>query len=120
MMREPARCKDVDSLWEPFRRKVERLLERLRERGFDPVVFEAARSRERQEWLHGFGRTHHKGSKPVTWTMNSRHLAGKAADIISKSRRWNWPEFFKALKGEAARLGLVTIPQEDCHVQWGG
>ena len=119
MIGEPARCNNVNSLWEPFRRKVERLLERMKERGFDAVVFEAARSRARQEWLYGFGRTHHKGSKPVTWTMSSRHVVGKAADIISKSRGWNWPEFFSALKAEATRLGLVVIPQESCHVQWG-
>ncbi len=118
MSREPVRCRDIDSLWEPFRRKVERLLERMTELGFDPMVFEAARSRERQEWLYGFGRTHHKGSKPVTWTMNSRHLVGKAADIISKSRGWSWPEFYAALKAEAQRLGLATIAQEGCHVQW--
>ncbi|MCX8053181.1 MAG: hypothetical protein N3B12_05185 [Armatimonadetes bacterium] len=118
MSKEPARCTNISSLWEPFRRKVERLLERMRGRGFDPIIFEAARSRQRQEWLYGVGRTHHKGRKPVTWTMTSRHLVGKAADIVSKSRGWDWPEFFDALKSEASRLGLETIPQEGCHVQW--
>jgi hypothetical protein len=116
--REPKRCADIRSLWEPFRRKVERLLDRLTERGFDPIIFEAVRTRERQEWLYGYGRTHHKHSKPVTWTMNSRHLSGKAVDIISKSKLWNWPEFYAALKTEARRLGLATIPQEGCHVEW--
>ncbi|MGQ9455086.1 MAG: hypothetical protein ACUVRS_09220 [Armatimonadota bacterium] len=116
--REPARCTDINSLWEPFRRRVERLLVRMLEAGFDPVVFEARRSPDRQKWLYGYGRTHHKHAKPVTWTMNSRHLSGKAVDIISKSRGWNWPEFYAVLKVEAARLGLATIPQEGCHVQW--
>jgi len=118
MIKEPARRTDMDSLWEPFRRKVERLLERMKERGFDPIVFDALRTRERQEWLYGFGRTHHKNRKPITWTMNSRHLVGKAADIVSRSRGWSWPEFFAALKSEAEMLGLETIPQEGCHVQW--
>ncbi len=50
--------------------------------------------------------------------MNSRHLVGKAADIISKKRGWNWPEFYDALHVEAEKLGLEVIPQERCHVQW--
>ncbi|MGC8863562.1 MAG: hypothetical protein ACP5R5_12415, partial [Armatimonadota bacterium] len=118
MMGQPSRCSDIESLWEPFRHKVEQLIKRMTARGFDPIIFEAARSRERQQWLYGYGRTHHKGSKPVTWTTNSRHLVGKAADIISRSRGWNWPEFYAALKQEAESLGLATIPQEGCHVQW--
>ena len=118
MRGEPPRNNHIDSLWSPFRHKIAVLLQRFAARGFDPVLFEAARSRERQEWLYGYGRTHHKGCKPVTWTMHSRHLVGKAADIISKKRGWAWPQFYDALKEEAARLGLQVIPQERCHIQW--
>lgn len=117
---EPPRCADIDSLWPPFRAKVTALVQAMEERGFDPVVFEARRSPERQRWLYGYGRTHHIGRRPVTWTMHSRHLVGKAADIISRSRWWSWPEFYAALRAEAARLGLETISTEGCHVQWRG
>jgi hypothetical protein len=118
MISEPPRNRGIDSLWAPFRQKVATLLQRLAARGFDPVLFETRRSQARQEWLYGYGRTHHKASKPVTWTMHSRHLVGKAVDMISKKRGWNWPEFYDVLKNEAARLGLQIIPQERCHVQW--
>jgi len=120
MSGEPPRCADIDSLWSPFRAKVSALLQAMEERGFDPILFEARRSRERQRWLYGCGRTHHLGRKPVTWTLQSRHLVGKAADIISRSRLWSWPAFYAALKEEAARLGLETISSEGCHVQWRG
>ena len=119
MITEPARCSDPESLWPPFREKLAKLIERMEKRGFDPVVFEARRSLARQRWLYGCGRSHHQDRKPVTWTMTSKHLVGKAADIISHSRAWSWPEFYSALKEEAKPLGLTTIKQEACHVQWG-
>jgi hypothetical protein len=119
-MFEPKRQSDINLLWLPFREKVALLLEAMRRRGYDPVIFESLRTEKRQAWLYGYGRTHHKGRKPVTFTLKSRHLPGKAADIISKSKLWNHPAFFDALKDEAKRLGLETLDFEGCHVQWGG
>lgn len=117
---EPPRCADIGSLWPPFGAKVSALIKAMEERGFDPVVFEARRSAERQRWLYGVGRTHQLQRSPVTWTLQSRHTVGKAADIISRRRLWNWPEFYAVLRVEAARLGLETISKEACHVQWRG
>ena len=119
-MKEPPIQNDIDLLWEPFRAKVETLLGRMTNRGFDPRPFETLRTGERQKWLYGYGRTHHIGCKPKTWTMQSRHIPGKAVDIISKSRFWDWPEFFVALKQEAKKLGLNVLEVEQCHVQWAG
>ena len=119
-MKEPPIQNNVELLWNPFRAKIEILLKRMNQRGFDPKPFETMRSLERQKWLYGYGRNHHIGLKPKTWTMNSRHIPGKAVDIVSKSRWWDWPEFFIALKVEAKKLGLKVLDVEQCHVEWRG
>lgn len=124
--REPKAQRDLAGLWPPFRAKVELLLAALRAKHCDPVIVEARRTKERQAWLYGVGRTHHIGQRPVTWTMKSRHLVGKAADIISKSKGYDSPQFFAALKREALKLGLrdyrgeTDFDADRAHVQWGG
>lgn len=114
---EPKRNNSLSSLDADFRLKVIELLHNMQTHDYDPVVFEALRSKARQQWLYSIGRTRQKNRKPVTWTLSSRHLSGKAADIISKSKGWNSPAFFSALKQEAEKLGLRVIPQEQCHVE---
>jgi hypothetical protein len=52
--------------------------------------------------------------------MKSKHISGKAIDVISESRGWNWPEFYKALHEEGAKLDLYPIQNEDCHLEWRG
>jgi len=61
-----------------------------------------------------------KWRKPVTWTMHSRHIVGKAVDIISGEGGWNDPAFFDALSEEANISGCVVLTMERCHVQWDG
>ena len=130
-MTEPPRDKDLQHLVSYVGDRVALILRRLRARGFDPLVFEGLRSPQRQRWLYGQGRTKfqclkagispayaHKGVI-ITWTLKSYHLKGKACDLISKSKLWNWPEFFDALAEEAAAVGMETIPKERCHIQWG-
>jgi hypothetical protein len=114
---EPPRNNKIDSLKPAFARKVKLLLAKMTAYGFDPVVFEARRSVERQKWLYGVGRTHDTNRKPVTWTKKSNHFDGNAVDIVSHSKLWNHPKFFARLKVEAVKLGLHVIPQEDCHIQ---
>lgn len=126
MAREPKRQDDLGLLWDPFQAKVEQLFTALRVRGFDPKPFETVRSQARQEWLYAQGRTRNVGQKPITWTLKSKHLAGKAVDVVSASRWWDWPKFFAALREEAVKLGLrdcrggTRFAMESCHVQWGG
>lgn len=43
------------------------------------MVLEGLRSKERQAELYAQGRT--KPGKIVTWTLNSKHISGKAVDI---------------------------------------
>ena len=120
---EPPRETDLDCLEPAFRAKLQALLERMRVMGFDPEVYETRRSIARQQWLHGVGRTHDLNRKPVTWTMHSQHLPdanglGQAADIIDAKLGWNNPRFFATLQIQAHVVGLYTIPEEQCHVQF--
>lgn len=118
-MKEPARIKTVDRLVPYVAIRVKVVLSALKARGFDPIVFESLRTDERQRYLYAIGRTIQKNRKPVTYTMHSRHMVGKAADIISKSRGWDHPAFFKALKEEASKVGMKTLSFEACHIQFG-
>jgi D-alanyl-D-alanine dipeptidase len=100
--------------------RVNKVLVAMRARGYDPIVFEARRTQDRQEWLYGVGRTHDLDRKPVTWTHSSNHIRGKATDIISKSKLWSWPDFYKALKQEANKVGMSVLSAEQCHIEWRG
>lgn len=113
-MFEPKRYNDIDLLWDPFRDKVKQLLINMRVRGYDPVLFETFRTEQRQRWLYN----RRVGGKRVTWTMESRHRVRKAADIISKKRLWDWPEFYFVLRKEAEKLGLKVLDFEQCHIEW--
>jgi len=117
---EPKRETKLVLLVPYFRNRVIALLDRMKARGFDPVVFETRRSKKRQQYLYWIGRRIQKNRKPVTWTMNSRHNVGKAVDIISGEYGWNDKAFFDALAEEANIQGLHVISTERCHVQWEG
>ncbi len=129
-MNEPPRQNSLDLLEPYVQERVERIFAQMQAKGFDPIAYETLRSPERQRWLFGVGRTHDLGRKPVTWTLHSHHLPdtnglSKAADVISKSRAWDWPEFFEALHGLARAEGMhdcaggLTWRLEGCHIQWG-
>ncbi len=123
--REPSRQVSLDTLEGYVADRVRRILAAMTAKGFDPIVYEAARTEARQAWLYGVGRTHSLKRKPVTWTLHSFHIPrnngkGKAADIISRSRGWDWPEFYDCLRDCAAAEGMHVIPQERCHLQWPG
>lgn len=77
------------------------------------VLFEGWRSPARQQWLYAQGRT--RPGPVVTWTTQSRHTTGKAADVVWKDTRgrYRWdgpPELWQRL-GHAARAN---------GLEWGG
>jgi len=119
-MKEPPRQTSLALLAPYVRERVEKVLVAMKARGFDPIVFESARTETRQRWLYGVGRTHSLRRKPITWTLNSLHIPGKAVDIISKKRKWDWPAFFTALAQEGRKVGLHSIKAEGCHMEWRG
>jgi uncharacterized protein YcbK (DUF882 family) len=104
---------DLNLLQPYVKERVVKLLAAMRARGFDPEVFETYRSPARQRALMSRGPN-------TTRTLKSKHLTGKAVDIISKSRHWHWEAFFKALAEEARSVGLHTLRFEGCHVEWRG
>ena len=79
----------------------------------DFTVLEGLRSLERQRELYAQGRT--TPGKIVTWTMNSRHIEGKAVDLVPYPLNWNDLEKFDKIKDamfQAAR-------EIDVNLRWG-
>jgi hypothetical protein len=120
-MTETAREYRLEALEPYVAARVKRIIRRMIERGYDPMIFETRRSAARQAWLYSIGRTTEKHRRPVTWTLKSRHLSGKAADIISRKDMWNAPaSFWAALRQEANREGMHVLRAELCHIEWRG
>ena len=127
--------RDTMPLAPKFRVAVEVLLHRMEQLGYDPYVFEAMRTQERQRFLYGFGREYDDGRGKVTHSQDADetwHGFGLAVDIISKSKRWGAePEFWVTLECEAEELGLRSGRDWDIdnstrerfvdspHIQWG-
>ncbi len=81
---------------------------------------------EAQKWIHYFdpaggGHPMQAGFKePVTWTLKSVHLEGRAADVVDAHRGWDAPEgYWDALRRAAEAEGLrIGPPASDrAHVQ---
>ena len=93
--------------------RVQAILAGMKARGYDPRVFETKRTLKRQIWLVAKGRK-------TTRTLRSKHLVGKAADIVDRKTLWSNPAFFVALKEEAEKVGMHTLGFEGCHCEWRG
>lgn len=114
----------MDDLHPLFRARLERWLAQARATfpQFVIRVGETRRIRERQEWLYAFGRTR---PGPVrTYTLNSRHRWGLAADlvIIRRTTPWRaewdwrvWRAVYKAVPPE--QYGLRTLDFEMVHLE---
>jgi len=92
--------RDTTALIPTFASRVKVLFNRMKARGFKPILWEAYRTPERAIKMAELG----KG------VQNSMHLYGAAVDIIDAKTMWDDPAFFRALGEEAERLGLT----------WGG
>lgn len=108
---------DAANLDPVLRDKVAAIFLELEQLGYDPRVFEGARTQHRQAWLYGSSRldfpVYGRAGRWLTGTLSaSNHGANpvRAVDIISRSRGWEWPEFYVALGAAAKRQGLT----------WGG
>lgn len=116
----PATRRDLASLWTPFKNKLVILMDNMKKRGFDCRVIETIRTYDRQRYLYSLGRQGIPDEKKVTWTMESEHLVGKAADIIPADGDWKDSAFFDALNDESVKIGLETLSRigDRAHVQW--
>lgn len=79
----------------------------------DFSVLEGFRTHERQEQLYAQGRT--APGNIVTWTMKSKHLDGKAVDLVPYPLDWNdmkkFDQISKAMFAAADELGV--------SIRWG-
>jgi peptidoglycan L-alanyl-D-glutamate endopeptidase CwlK len=105
-------AKDLGSLAPEYRLAVARVLDRMRQKGFDAVIAETIRTPERQEFLFGFGREYDDGRGVVTNSRSalySWHGYGLAVDIVSGAHGWDAPaSFWQALEECAMAEDLTS------------
>ena len=102
---------DPATLAPEFRARLERVVERMQsEFGHDVQLVETVRSQDRQDFLFAQGRT--RSGEVVTWTRDSAHTRGEAADVIVDGS-WNNPEGFTRLHRIAREEGLRTLGARD-------
>ncbi len=105
---------DRSTLAPLFARRLTSVLQDMEAAGFDPIIFETLRTPERQQFIYGFGRTYDDGRGIVTHSSDADetwHGFGLAADIISKSAKWDAPSKFWSALGAACMARGLT---------WGG
>lgn len=91
-----------------FRGRLERVVERLEsEHGIRARLLEGFRPQLRQEHLYGQGRT--APGPVVTWTLDSAHTRGRAADLKLEGGEEN----YRILHRIAGEEGLRTLGMKD-------
>ena len=88
-------CRDTKKLNKLVQIMLAAALAEIKAKGVNPLVIETYRTRERQNYLYGQGRTKAQclaagvpaayarpGATQVTWTLNSIHCLKKAVDVI--------------------------------------
>lgn len=82
----------------------------------DILVIEGVRTKERQAQLYSQGRT--KPGPIVTWTMESKHIDGKAVDVVQLKNGtidWNDSKAFE----ELGKVMLATAKELGVSIRWG-
>ena len=111
-------ARDLSLLAPEFRHRLERVLERMRAEFGDVEVVETLRTRGRQEALFAQGRT--RSGPVVTWTRNSAHLGGYAADVVV-GHSYDNAAAYARLATIAHDEGLRTLaPRDPGHVELPG
>ena len=80
------------------------------------LVIEGVRTKERQADLYSQGRT--KPGKIVTWTLQSKHIDGKAVDVVMLKNGtidWNDSKAFEDL----GRIMIDTAKRLGVKLRWG-
>ncbi len=103
--------RNADALAPAFRERLDRVIDRMRDEfGHEVQVVETVRSPERQDHLYAMGRT--RPGPVVTWTTNSAHLSGEAADVMIDGK-WHNPQGHARLHAIATEEGLHTLGMRD-------
>ena len=118
----PPQNRDLNSLHQAFRTPFERWLADVRAAGFTLLVYECRRTRARQAFLYAQGRT--RPGPVVTYTLNSAHLYGLAADmVLTVNGQPDWSEAAYNRLHQAVppgRYGLELLNFEKPHLQVKG
>ena len=109
--------RDVAALAPEFRPKLERVVRRMEELGYEVRVLETHRTQARQDQLFEQGRS--RPGPVVTWTRNSNHAQGRAADLHVSGGAGDGYEVLARVAGEsglrtlgAADPGHVELPRQ--------
>ena len=125
--------RDIKALLPEVREKVEKMLYLFNQRGIRAMVNETRRTEQVQKAYFMQGRrplvevnaariavglwaiTEKENQRPITWTLNSKHIEGKAVDVVplqpNGSPWWNAPMEVWEQMGKAG---------EDAGLKWGG
>jgi hypothetical protein len=106
---------------------------KVKDSPYEAYCFESLRSRERQKWLFGKGRTTAEAgiyaqpnAKKVTWTLYSKHMDGLAFDTMwrdKKTKRFTYvpQDFWDLVPKIGKRFGLNSLaPYEFAHLESDG
>jgi hypothetical protein len=103
--------RDMAPLSPEFRERLQRVMERMKQEfGHDVTVVETVRSPERQAALFAQGRS--TPGPVVTWTLDSKHAHGRAADLMVDGT-WDNPDGYAHLALIATQEGLHTLGARD-------
>ncbi len=103
--------RNIAKLTPEFRERLQRVMERMKQEfGHDVTIVETVRSPERQAALFAQGRT--TPGPVVTWTRDSKHSKGLAADLMVDGR-WENPLGYAHLQQVAKQEGLRTLGARD-------
>ena len=79
----------------------------------DFTVLEGVRTLERQRELYAQGRT--APGKIVTWTMKSKHIDGKAVDLVPYPLDWDDLSKFDKIRNAM----FQAAKEQDVNLRWG-
>ena len=119
---EPLQNRDKNALHPDFRERLDKWLDAAAAHGYDILVYETFRTPERQQWLYGAGRSRPPFGRYLTYTMDSCHRYGLAADLVPLvSGRADWSGYDKLYKEVDPNLfGLEILDFEKPHIQIKG
>ncbi|GHG37616.1 hypothetical protein GCM10017784_35050 [Deinococcus indicus] len=121
-----AQNRSMDALAQAYRDCIEPWLAAVRAAGLGVMVIETHRTRERQEYLFGQGRQgvpYARSGDVVTWTLDSLHRYGLAADVcpvVNGTISWNVADYQRLHRAAPpAKFGLELITNKSGGVlEW--
>ena len=122
MTTEPKQNRDLDTLHPDFRECLDKWLEAAAAHGYDILVYETFRTPDRQQWLYQAGRTRSPFGRYLTYTLDSCHRYGLAADIVPLNNgQADWAGYDKLYRDvDPSLFGLETLDFERPHLQIKG